>query len=430
MTDFLPFRGLKYNLSKFVSLDDLICPPFDLISSDQKKTLEGKSSHNAVWLEGTSSFNDSNTNKYIESRNTFNEWLNNEVIIRDESPAYHLIKYTYGLNRSTFSVTGIIGILRVEDPSTNNIIGHENTYLPIVEDRIQLLTTTGVQFSPILAAFKNSSDAIKKVIRKTLQNEPTYHVNIQDSEFSDSDYIEVWAISDNDDIKSIKNTISNSKVFIADGHHRYGAALGIQNSENATFESKHIMAALIDINDPGLQILPYHRVIDHIDNEFIATLHNKLSAISSDYSEYDLDGIASQDIPNLIENLTQSSHAICTLDIGTLRVYTINTDSVPADSGALSKSDAWILQTQVIEPSLIQHSQCELRYTHDLHQAICEVMVLGYSDTTCIGIFLGPFPKEAFEQVALSETNMPPKSTFFYPKMPTGLLFHPINMDT
>ena len=98
MTEFLPLRGLKYNLQKFDSLDELICPPFDLISPELKQALERKNQHNAVWLEGTAQVNDHGNNKYIDSRNTFNKWLDDAVIIRDETPLYYLINYNYELH--------------------------------------------------------------------------------------------------------------------------------------------------------------------------------------------------------------------------------------------------------------------------------------------------------------------------------------------
>ena len=88
MTQFLPLRGLKYNLQKFDSLDELICPPFDLISSNLKNILENKNPYNAVWLEGTSQIKDGSENKYLDSKNTFNKWLNNEIIIRDDGPGF------------------------------------------------------------------------------------------------------------------------------------------------------------------------------------------------------------------------------------------------------------------------------------------------------------------------------------------------------
>ena len=428
MTRFSPFRGLKYNLQKVHSIDDLICPPFDLISSSLKKELENKSPQNAVWLEGTSALNDESSNKYIDSKETFNKWLKDGVIVRDSLPVYHLIKFTYGLNRNTFSVTGLIGMLRVEDYSLNNIIGHENTYLPIVNDRIQLLKTTGIQFSPILAAFKNSSTAIPEIIQRILLTPPDFHVNIPESEFSDSDHIDIWTISHQDDINSIQNTLSDSKIYIADGHHRYQAALKIQNMPHPTFESKHIMTVLMDLEDPGLQILPYHRIIDNVNSEFIGMLHDKLLSISGDYSDSSLDGIPKDDIPHLIETETDSIHTICTIDTGKLRTYTIDINKIPTSSGPLANSDAWILQTQVVDPILMSYPDCELRYTHDLYQATRDDMIFDDTYAKSVGVFFGSFPKEAFEQVALSDTNMPPKSTFFYPKIPTGLIFHPINM--
>ena len=198
MTQFLPLRGLKYNLQKFDSLDELICPPFDLISSNLKNILENKNPYNAVWLEGTSQIKDGSENKYLDSKNTFNKWLNNEIIIRDEIPLYYLVKYRYMLNGTAYSVAKIIGTLQVEDLSTGNIVGHENTYPPIVEDRIKLLETTGVQFSPILAAFKDASGTVKTIVNKTLREEAEAHINI-----TTTDSLDIWSISNNDDIQSI-----------------------------------------------------------------------------------------------------------------------------------------------------------------------------------------------------------------------------------
>ena len=418
MTEFLPLRGLKYNLQKFDSLDELICPPFDLISPELKQALERKNQHNAVWLEGTAQVNDHGNNKYIDSRNTFNKWLDDAVIIRDETPLYYLINYNYDLHGNNSLVAGIIGMLRVEDPSTNNIIGHENTYLPIVEDRIQLLKTTGVQFSPILAAFKDSSHSVKNIITRTLQHPPESQVHI-----TATDFIDIWEISNDEDIKTIKETLGNSKVFIADGHHRYEAALGIQNSDTSTFESQHIMAALIDINDPGLQILPYHRIIENVSAEFTEAMHARLSDLCINSSEINIQKMSKQEILTLISKTTRQTHTICTVtpNRDNLHIFNIDIKEPPESWGLLAQSDAWVLQNQVIDPSMEECSQCEIRYTHDLADAL---------DTSgALGIFLGPFPKNSFEQVALSKTNMPPKSTFFYPKMPTGLLFHPIYLD-
>ena len=417
MTQFLPLRGLKYNLQKFDSLDELICPPFDLISSNLKNILENKNPYNAVWLEGTSQIKDGSENKYLDSKNTFNKWLNNEIIIRDEIPLYYLVKYRYMLNGTAYSVAKIIGMLQVEDLSTGNIVGHENTYPPIVEDRIKLLETTGVQFSPILAAFKDASGTVKTIVNKTLREEAEAHINI-----TTTDSLDIWSISNNDDIQSIKTSLNDSTVFIADGHHRYDAALGIQNSNTSTFESQHIMTALIDLDDPGLQILPYHRIMENINEELTALVHCKLSEICINHTQKNVEDIGSQSLLDLISKTTQNIHTICTLSPqkNILNIYNMDPQSSEDALGELAHSDAWILQSKVIDSCMQKYPSSSLTYTHDLTEGIIS--------KDSLAIFLGPFPKPAFEKVALSETNMPPKSTFFYPKMPTGLLFHPIYM--
>ena len=184
------------------------------------------------------------------------------------------------------------------------------------------------------------------------------------------------------------------------------------------------MAALIDINDPGLQILPYHRIIENVSAEFTEAMHARLSDLCINSSEINIQKMSKQEILTLISKTTRQTHTICTVtpNRDNLNIFNIDIKEPPESWGLLAQSDAWVLQSQVIDPSMEECAQYEIRYTHDLSDAL--------DSSGALGIFLGSFPKNSFEQVALSKTNMPPKSTFFYPKMPTGLVFHPIYLGT
>lgn len=417
MTEFVPLRGFKYNLNKLNTMKDLLCPPYDMITPELKRSLEKQNKYNSIWLEGTSDSTDKE--KYLKTKRIFDDWVNDEILIRDSQPNFQILKYTYQLNNVHFTLTGITGALRVEQYSSNNIIAHENTYAPIVQDRINLLENTGIQFSPILATYRNASKPLSGLLDQITSSKPDLNVHID--EFSN---IKIWKLINNTNNTLITQALNHCKVFIADGHHRYEAALGIQNSTAFPNSAvNYVMATLVDIEDPGLQILPYHRILQNFKTTNFDVLEHNTSQIYDkknveDISEYDLSQLI-----NIIQSNTREKHSLCLLNEATGKLITFSSPNGKElnNWGLLGESDAWIMEKHIIKPILENLPASKLTVNHNLFDTVKSVI----ENKNSTGILFGSFPKESFEQVALTGINLPPKSTFFYPKIPTGLVFHP-----
>ena len=218
MADVQPFRGLRYRTE---DLGKELCPPYDVISSEEQSKLYELSPNNAIRLElGISDASDSDTdNRYTRAGQLLSSWVNNGVLIRDDTPTIYAIREKFNHDGVQKSRRSIFARVRLEEFSRGIVLPHEETSSGPKKDRLGLIKATNANLSPIMGIYRDNTGDISDLLSGTMNQTPN------DSANYDQGTIELWAIEDTRINEQITNCLKNSAIYLADGHHRYETSL-------------------------------------------------------------------------------------------------------------------------------------------------------------------------------------------------------------
>ncbi len=426
MPQIRPFRGVRYNPNR-VEMKNVICPPYDVITPEQSEELHSKDPYNAIRLIlGKQHSRDSKTNnRYTRARELWIKWQKEGVLIRDQSPSIYYHEHSYTIGERSYTRSGIIVTVRLSEGKKKDILPHENTYKGPKLDRLRLLTEVKANFSPIFGIYSDPSRMITSLIKPPLE-EP--HVEFHVS----SESHRVWIIDSPEIIDMVSSMLIDKTILIADGHHRYETAKTYRDRMRTVTGKKdglqpfdYVMMYLANI-DEELSILPTHRVI--VDSMGIGL-------VDFEYRIKELFNMIPYDNRNTFLNMLKKSGKghFGLLVSGIPRYYLLK----PIDEEAidkympasmhplLRKLDVTILHECIIEPILgIDNlvSQGRILYTSLAEEAI-SMVEKGDADAAFL---MNPSSMQEIMNVAKQGLKMPHKSTYFYPKIPTGLVFNPL----
>ena len=431
----IPFRGLRYNTSKFADLDDVTAPPYDMISSEQRQELYNKSEYNVVRLDcGTTLDSDNEReNKYTRSEECLKDWLEKEILVYEDKPAFYIYEQIFSLGNEepSHSLKGIIGLVKIEDASENIIRPHEETIEQGEIERLNLLNSTRTNTSPIYSLFTDEDKIMSDTMDYLTDREP-------DISFMSSENItqNIWIITDNEETKRITDFFLNKEIYLADGHHRYEAALDYRNncreSENSDRleEFDYTMMALVSIDDSGLFLYPIHRLvrgIDNFDEMLTAGLLTENFSVSKIYfTEGDYASIITERLANTVDETLIGFYT------GKNYYYLLNLKNTKViDDAIQNKSDAYKhLDVTVLNKMILENclgideenmiNQKNVVYTRDAHKAIEDVKAGEYD---CV-FLINPTKINQIKEIADNNEKMPQKSSCFWPKMLTGTVLN------
>lgn len=401
-------------------LSSVLCPPYDVISAAQREQLLGRDPANAVRLELPSATPASATDAdFARAAATLHEWMDNGTLTRDARPMIYVYEQSYTLADGTPQLArSFFCELRLEDyGQESGIRPHEHTLGPAKEHRFQLLSATRTHLSPVLMTYeRDSSDLLDEIVESARP-----HV----AHGPDGSGQRLWTI-DPDVVPAAHELLAlagSRPLSIADGHHRYETALRYRDTASAPVGADHVLVLLYSAHSDGLALAPWHRVITDVPDH--ATVLQTAAEI------FDATPVASAE--DLIGAVNDSSQA------GVLGVWTPSGGSVlvvdrqrAQEFMAQDASEAvrW-LDVSVLSGTLTKMigsseagltAEGRLSYTHDAREAIQEVED-GRADAAFI---LRATPVDQVLAVAAAGDFMPPKSTYFYPKAATGLVFDPL----
>ena len=416
-----PFRGCRFNSDAVDSLSSVICPPYDMIGPELKAELQQRSPYNAVHLEGGEQPDPVDPEAgYRQAAGLFQRWLADSVLTRDETPSFYLMSHTYDFGGRHYQHLGLFTDVLVEDYDAGAVFPHEFTREPAVLDRVALLDACQAQFSPIMSLYRDSEGALRNIFDGISSNPPD--VSATTPAGGDA---QLWRIAEPAMRAKINDAFANRPVFLADGHHRYEAALRYRRSQSDAIQSdlqaasNYVMMTLIEFDDPGLLLLPYHRVLDGLSPEQLAGVRSRMDEVF-DGRPLNPDLTPSAAVAE-VARVGEDTHcfAVFWADAPPT-VHTIKPDADWAAWGSLAVSEAWVLQERVLAPVLGDELVHHVDYSPD-HDAIAQGVAAGARQAA---ILLKSFPLEPFRQIVSAGTRLPPKSTFFYPKLPTGLVIN------
>ena len=422
MADVRPFRGLRYNPDAVGELSNIISPPFDTISPELQSSLHRRSPYNVVRLEsGERQPSDTPAdNRYTRAAALMADWRDNRVLVRDGEPSFYLVEHTF-THEGRRARLELLASVRVEEYERGVVLPHEFTRDADKRDRLALIQACHANFSPIMCLYRDEGGGLDRVLRRAMAGPPL-------ADFSDAGQqgYRVWKI-EGESTGEISEALSSRSLYIADGHHRYETALNYRNltaSEGApSADAAHnfVMMGLISFDDPGLLVLPYHRVLGGLDDGALAKVRKGLGELF-DLQAYGggLEGflaeIEAMGKGRLVMGL-MDPHGRQGLQLLTLKAWTDTTAC-----GVLGGSEAWILEEQVLRLILGESLGGHVEYVHQGDEAESLVARGEYQ----MAFFLKPFPLDLFETVMNMGQRLPPKSTFFYPKLATGLVINPL----
>ena len=433
MAEIRPFRGVHYNQLLVKDLSAVICSPYDTITPQLQQELYYRSQYNFVRLEhGRELPRDTVTdNKYTRSAATLEQWLKQGVLKVDGVPAIYLHDHYFTYQGREYRRRGIIVCVRLEEWDRMIVRPHEGTLAEPKTDRVSLLWALQANTSPILALFEDQRQQVSSVLAAQERSKP-----IINSSSADGESHKVWAITEPGAINQIGSSLAEQPLYIADGHHRYESALTYQREKYTCSSSvsgdaafNFVMMTLVDFSDPGLIIVPPHRLIRGMSKSNLNGLMAKLGA----FFEIEELPLIMPGIWQQVDDLLTETNEIRLVLFGLapehlfmlrLRDFAAVSQMMPYFHSEIYKRlDVSIVDHVILEKLLGLSSGREeavLAYSYDRQEAIDSVLNQEYQ----LALLISPVKAEVVKAIADAGDRLPRKSTYFYPKPPAGLLFH------
>ncbi len=433
MAEIRPFRGVHYNGSLIKDWSAVICPVYDIIAPQQQQELYLRSEYNFIRLEfGQELPQDTVTdNKYTRSAATLEQWLKQGVLEIDETPAIYLHDQYFTHQGKEYKRRGIIARVKVEEWDKMVIRPHEGTIAEARSDRLSLLWALQANTSPILALFEDRGQQISSLLAAQERNKLLISLRSVDGESH-----VVWAITEPGVINQIVSSLAEQPLYIADGHHRYESALAYQQERRAYSSSgsgdeafNFVMMTLVDFSDPGLIILPPHRLVRGISKSTLNGLMPKLKV----FFEIEELPLSMPDVWKQVDDFLMKTNEsrLVLFGLTTERLFLLRlcdpatvSQMMPYFHSDLYKGlDVSIVDHVILEKLLTLSSDKEkssLAYSYDMPDAVKRVLAQEYQ----LALLLSPVKVEVVKAIADAGDTMPRKSTYFYPKLPAGLIFN------
>jgi len=439
MATILPFKGLRYNPEKIKDISKVITPPYDVISEKERDDYYELHPDNIIRLILSKELpgDDQSNNKYTRSGEFFDTWRKEEVLKEEAEPAIYIYAQEFTLSDKKYTRMGFISLVKLEDFQTGEIYPHEHTLAKPKEDRMNLMKACNANLSQVFTFFEDEDAKISSFLHKVSDGNP-------DIDFTDIYGVRnsLWAIKDKAVIETLIARMKDRALFIADGHHRYETALfyrdlvnGTKKEQNGNEDSPadYIMMMCVSMEDPGLVILPTHRLARNIENLDPEKVKSSLNEI------FDVCDLGSDcDAETFEQKLSEDSHKhkigmyIGESDkkfyILTLRDEKL-LDPILTDEYIEWKSiDTGILHGVIFDRALgiqaknISKSE-NVKYNQGVEDSVTRVNEGEYQ----IAFFLNPTKIGQIKDIATKRHKMPPKATYFYPKLMTGMVVRHIS---
>lgn len=434
--DFRPLRGWRYHTGR-VSMNDVIAPPYDVISPQKQMNLYDRSPFNCIRLilNKPEAGDHENSNVYTRAKSFYEEWKKQSVLIQEHAESYYLYEQIFH-DPETFELKtrrAILGRLKLEPFDKSVVIPHEKTLSKAREDRKRLLETVHSNFSPIFGLYEDIEGEIRAMIEVCLEHPPLF-------EAEDDEGVRhvLWAINETSQIDKLHQALSAKRIYIADGHHRYQVSLEhAQRERLAQGNPKHelfsdfTLMALVEFHDSGLILMPTHRMILPFEG------WDPAKALEEIKKYFDVEVINEDELLRRIQR--QSSGSVKpgsrNLEYGWMmrnkKCYwlSLRKFSDAASRMPQGRAGVWYeLDTAVLSHFVLQHLcgldeprwEAMIRYSHSHHEAVDRVKKGEFASA-----FLLRAPRvEVLRDMGKAGELMPQKSTYFWPKLASGLVFY------
>ncbi|HET6147318.1 MAG TPA: DUF1015 domain-containing protein [Polyangia bacterium] len=428
-----PFRGLRYDLTRVGDPARVLAPPYDVISEAQHQELEARHPHNVVRLERPRGDGDA---RYGRAAALLDSWIAEGILIRDQRPALYVYQQTFRFpadGGAVYNRTGFFALVKLEPFSSRVVLPHEHTLSAPKEDRRKLMRTTRTQISQVFGLYRDRQAESEELL-VAARAAPA----LLDGTTADGCRHRLWAVTDPRAIARMAEVLRDKQILIADGHHRYETMVGLRDELRPAGRAPGHSGAdwgaifLARAEDPGLLVLPTHRLITHLPSWNPEALRAGAAAAFEVARDDERDGAAIEARLTRAGAAGRVAFAVRAAGERQTTWLTLKRDADLSELGppALRQLDVSVLHGLVLAPLLgidagAMVRQSYLGYTHDTAQALADV-----GSGQVQGAFLMNATKvEQVLQACEAGFVLPQKSTYFQPKLATGLVMYQVDPD-
>jgi len=437
MPEIQAFRGLRYNLAQVGSLSTCIAPPYDVVDSELQNQLYNLSPFNFLRLElnRREDLDQDENTIYQRAARIYRSWRTEGILQTEPDPAIYVYHQQFEMAGRILNRRGFMARVRLQRFGEGNIYPHEQTHAKAKDDRLRLTRATQANLSQIFGLYPDPENAIQDMLEEKIHGvhgiEATDHLGVMHR---------MWPVSDVKTIQQVMALIDDRDMFVADGHHRYETACNYRDELNAqaplpdAHPANYVLTMLVSMSDPGLIVLPTHRLLKGVPEMTTAQLHEKLSACfdceivgsgpeSAGAVWAEMDRLDEQLIMAIYSKASNEWTRISAKQEAADRMAAISADH-SADWQGLGVA---VLHRLVFEDLLGLIEMPTPTYVHLIQEVIDGLnrKLEGNLDYPLAAMVM-PASIEHIRTVSLQQERMPAKSTYFYPKLVSGLVVHPL----
>ena len=432
MADIRPFRGLRYNPAVAVDLGSVLCPPYDAITPSERERLYSQSPLNVVRLEASRPLptDDDDHNPYTRAAGQLADWIRSGVLLAEPGPSYYLAQEEFGAGDQRSFRLGLYASVRLEEYERGVVLPHEHTQRGPKEDRMRLMQATGANFSPIMGLYRDGG-ALRQVLEGVMAGGlPDYAATTGD----DATH-RVWVMRDRGVQETVRRMLESQPLYLADGHHRYETALAYRDRRRLADEerdgaaSEFVLMCLLEVQDPGLRLLSFHRLVSGLTREGLDALGDRVRAVF-DVRDEPMGSLSEDALSTRLAQVVARRSGGPALGLlepaeGRFSILSLRADAeglpvADALTPELMRCEPWLLHQGVLDQSPAGSVPGRVEFVHEL----AEVARMA-GESSCQAVFLvPPIDMDVFEAVVRRGRRLPSKSTYFAPKLPTGLVMN------
>ena len=409
MAEIQAFRALHYDLDRVGGLAPVVAPPYDVIDAEQRAALVRRSRHNVVEIDLPQG-----DDPYAHAAEVFERWQRDGILVRDDEPALWALEQDYtGPDGRRRTRHGFFAGVKVEDYGPGRIRPHERTHPGPKEDRLRLTRATHANLSPIFSLYDDPDGAAYSALAPHVDAEPWAEVTDEDGTTH-----RLWRVADLAAADAVRGGLADKELLIADGHHRYETAR-VHHAEGG---AGHVLMCLVALQDPGLTVFPTHRLLTGLDDPRREALRDTLGR-DFEIAEVGADELEPAGDGPVRMGYLDSHHGRPLML--TLRDPAIAAAALPDKPDPYRALDTAVLEALVLQGALGM-SEDDISHLHGLDYARDTAQARERVETGAAeaAFFMRGTPVSQVRDVAAAGESMPPKSTYFFPKVLTGMVFN------
>lgn len=412
-----PFKGVKYNTEQ-VLLKNVITPPYDVITPEMRNAFIEKSKFNVCLID----LPDGGDDKYTVAGNLYRKWKEDDILVKDDVKSFYLYEQVYEYNGKEYVRTGFVGLLKLSEFGKGQVFPHEKTLAGPKADRYELMKASKANFSQIFGLYLDDENRMNPIFNETKKTMPASSaVDEQGVKHS------IWAIDEQEDILKIESIMRDKAIYIADGHHRYETALkyrddmraeeGLSEGEEKPYD--YVMMMFVNFEDEGLKVFPTHRVIDvdpnFSDDDFVNFAEKKFDVTKVNSIE-EADSFLKENEGNSGAWVFYGKNGIYGMHLK---------EEIKESEHAVYREVTTYLLENLVLKDYFKFTDELLLAKKGIHFIQSWEEIDDYkSKNSSVAFVLNAETVESIRNISENGLVMPQKSTYFYPKLATGLLFN------